>query len=132
MRHIFELVRKEIGDLMSANYSEDGTEVEIILPLTAINSTFVSVFVKKVDNMYIVHDGCWLTNGEYAVDVKTKNSAAQLAITTVCQYYEGYIDRNDGQLLLLKPVTSVELVPDRVFDMGMLILQIVNSCLIHQ
>jgi hypothetical protein len=65
MKHeeILNLVKSEISHITCLKKRNQKTE--IIMPFATITSKFVSVFVEKEGNEFIIHDNGWLFDGNY-------------------------------------------------------------------
>ena len=66
MRDIIEEIIKAFSSLWKIK--QRGDSIEIITPVTTSNDSFVSVFLTRRGDEYVVTDGGWIDAGVYNID----------------------------------------------------------------
>lgn len=129
MEEIFELIKTAYQSLWKIK--NHGNTIELITPMVTTNDMFVSVFITRRGDEYIVTDGGWLKAGMYEceIDLQTK------VYSRVFDYYYknfGILETSYNQrTFYYKKICQMELLPNLVFDMSNFISSVVSSASIQ-
>jgi hypothetical protein len=108
-----------------------GETLEIITPYATTNDRFISVFLSKQNNQFVISDGGWISEETY--DNNSKN-VAECFFKVQNHYIEQYnilSTRNkSGQLFYYKKSKSEIDIPALVFDVSAFISAIASTSLI--
>lgn len=103
-----------------------GNTLEIITPYATTNNRFVSVFLSKSGNDYIISDGGWLNSGFYEVAI----SGEPCVLKVFCHFQKSFgIEQNvnsAGVTYYYLKTTNVKDIPSKLFDLALFIQNIVS------
>ncbi len=68
---IYNDIKNAFGGLWQTK--QRGSSLEIITPYATTNNKFVSVFLSKQGNDYVISDGGWLNSGVYEVSANEED-----------------------------------------------------------
>lgn len=125
MDKIFQIVVASFQSLWKIkNY--DST-IEIITPQATINDCFVSVFITKRANDYIVTDGGWIEAGIYDCEPDHTNMIYQRLFNYYLVNNKILVTEAKGKKYYYKKISDEVFVPNLVFDMSQFIASVVNA-----
>lgn len=125
MDNVFEIIKKAYQALW--HVKDYGKTLEIVTPVATMNDMFVSVFVTKRGDDYVVTDGGWIDSGLYECEVNwTVGPFRKIGL----YYLESLsISKTEafGKIFYYKKIHSLELLPNIVFDMANFINAIISN-----
>lgn len=104
-----------------------GESLEIITPMVTTNENFVSVFVTKRGDDYIVTDGGWISAGYYECDVQSQGKSYQRLFQYYLDSYNIQQTIGHGRILYYKKVRDRILVVNSVFELSHFISSVVSG-----
>lgn len=129
MEEIYELVKTAYQSLWKIK--KHGNTIELITPMVTTNDMFISVFVTRRGDDYVVTDGGWLMAGVYECELNLQGKV----YSRVFDYYYksfGVLETSHRQrIFYYKKITRIELLPNLVFDMSNFISSVVSSACIQ-
>lgn len=98
--------------------------LEITTPFVTINSDFVTVFLTKKDNKWIVTDGGWLDEGKYGITANQKD----VAVDYFRKEYEikTTVRKSDGRIINYLEASEERMIPTIVYNLGTFVSQAVS------
>ena len=107
-----------------------GNTIEIVTPISTTNNMFVSVFLTKRGDEYVITDGGWIDSGMYECEVGLED----IYYSRLFQYYlEDYdiqcLDAK-GYIYYYKKVADARFVPNVVYDLSNFINAVVSASFI--
>lgn len=129
MEEIYELVRAAYQSLWKIK--NHGETIELITPMVTTNDMFISVFVTRRGDDYIVTDGGWLMAGLYECEF---DQQGRIYSRVFDYYYKnfGILETSYKQrTFYYKKIQRLELLPNLVFDMSNFISSVVSSACIQ-
>ena len=128
MNNIIEYIIHSYNSLWKIK--KHGNTVEVITPVATTNNFFVSVFLTKREDEYIVTDGGWIDSGIY----ECKTGFEDVYYYKLFQYYlEDYEIQqlqSKGHIYYYKKISNVKLVPNLVYDLSNFINAVVSASFI--
>ena len=107
-----------------------GSTIEVITPMVTANDNFVSVFITRRGNDYVVTDGGWIEAGMY----ECEPGALTVTFHRVFRYYTNQYNvdttETQGKKFYFKKIANLEMLPSLVFDMSNFISCVVNTAFI--
>jgi hypothetical protein len=91
----------------------DGNTFRIDSPLTTVTCSFISVFVVKQGNEYVVHDDGYLFEGQYCVEVNKSEMEAVREILEI--YLFKMTDPSLGGIRVYKKVSDLQGISTAIF-----------------
>ena len=76
LNDIFTDIKDSFSSLWKTK--QRGNSLEIITPYATTNNKFVSVFLSKQGNDYVVSDGGWLNSGEHGTFIENKKHISKM------------------------------------------------------
>ncbi|WP_448104624.1 hypothetical protein [Pedobacter panaciterrae] len=122
---IFKIVKDEFCSLWS--FKERGNSLEIITPFSTTNSKLISVFLTKRGDDFIITDGGWIMNGEYGVKVDLEDEIFLRIYDHYTHYYNVKTITNKATKYYYKSISSLQLIPSLVYDMGHFMMAIIST-----
>lgn len=121
----YENIIKSFGALWKTK--KRGDSIEIITPFATTSHSFVSVFLKKQNNEYVVSDGGWIASGLYGYIIDTDIDCFE----KVCDHYIDTYDikkviSTSGITFYYKKTDSISALASIVFDVSTFISTIVS------
>lgn len=119
-------------DIMSSfnsvwSFKERGNTLEIVTPFVTTLNSFVSVFITKRGDDYIIADGGWLNSGDYDINLEFEEHC----FTKVFYHYEAAFEvksvYNAGGTVYYKKTGDPAMIPSMVMDLGLFISTIVSA-----
>lgn len=127
MNQIFNDIVKSFSSLWQMRIV--GNSIEIVTPCATSNNYFVSLFLSKRGNEYVVSDGGWVHSGIYECEISDG-----IYFTKLLQFY---IEEDEiksvqakGTTFYYKKTTDVKLIPNLVFDLSNFVSSIVSASFI--
>lgn len=122
---IFKEIKESFCSLI--NYKIRGNTIEVITPFTTPGSKFISVFITRKNDAFVVTDGGWLMSGEYLEEDMFNGKR----LNEIYGYFESYYDlkivnQADHQYFY-KVASKPEMIPNAVHDMAQFISQILTT-----
>ena len=128
MRDIIEEIIKAFSSLWKIK--QRGDSIEIITPVTTSNDSFVSVFLTRRGDEYVVTDGGWIDAGVYNIDEESNINFNSIVNHFQASY--GILSLHArGLYYYYKKTDSPIFVPNLVFDVASFISVIVNTSLVE-
>ena len=129
METLFNIVRRDFDSLWRMKIR--GSSLEIITPFATTNDKFVSVFVSKRDDAYIVTDGGWIYEGRYDSELPLLDDI----YVRVFDYYKSEygineLTPNNYSLFYYKKTTDPNMISSLVFDLASFTNGVVSASLI--
>ena len=125
MQDIFDSIKQAYNSLWHVKVL--GESLEIITPMVATSDAFVSVFITKRGNDYVITDGGWISAGYYGCGQDFLGKAYQ-------KLFQYYIDSfnilqtvGHGRTLYYKKVREKVLVVNAVFELSHFISSVVSG-----
>lgn len=125
MKDLFESIKEVYSSLWHVKIL--GQSLEIITPMIASNEFFVSVFVTKRGNDYVVTDGGWITAGYYDFDMGIQGTAYQRLFQYYLENYSIQQTIGHGRTFYYKKVRERELVVNAIFELSHFISAVVSG-----
>ncbi|MCH4824624.1 hypothetical protein ML462_15730 [Gramella lutea] len=124
---IFQNIKNDFCSL--TNYKVRGESLEIITPFTTLNNKFVSVFVKKIKDKYVISDAGWTDLNYYDINISEDSDDI---IERVFAYYQKSFDVSTttdkaGTIHYFKFCSSPIEIPSNVYDLANFIVGAVNA-----
>ncbi|MGX5817041.1 hypothetical protein ACWKWU_02535 [Chitinophaga lutea] len=122
---IFDNVKESFCSLWT--YKHRGPTLEIITPFSTTQSKFISVFVTKRENKFVVTDGGWLFKGEYDNELDLDDPVFFKIFSHYELHYEiESLKHNDG-IFYYKATNEAGLIPNLVYDLSHFLLAIIST-----
>ena len=125
MKELFSLIRESYSSLWRVKVL--GESLEIVTPMVTTNDMFVSVFITKRGDDYVVTDGGWVSLGYYDNEVEARGHAYQ-------KLFQYYIDSYDimqlighGRTFYYKKAKEPRMVVNAVFELSNFISGVVSG-----
>ena len=125
MQTLFDSIKEAYNSLWHVKVL--GESLEIITPMITTNNAFVSVFVTKRDNSFIVTDGGWISAGFYDCELEDQSSAFKKLFQYYLENYQIQQTIGHGRILFYKRVYERPLVVNAVFELANFISSIVSG-----
>lgn len=126
MNDIFHRIKEAFGALWHMRARGERT-LEITMPIATSTDMFVTVFITKRENDYVVTDGAWICSKIYGEGQNDGHFFFQRAL----DYYKGKYDIQEvcqgDKLYYYKKIGSLELLPGIVFDLSHFISAVVSN-----
>lgn len=104
-----------------------GDTLEIITPQATLNDCFVSVFITRRGNDYVVTDGGWIEAGLYDCVPEHDNAAYQRLFRFYVKEIGVCQTEGQGRLFYYKKIADKHLIPNLVFDMSRFVTSVINA-----
>ena len=104
-----------------------GESLEIVTPMVTTNENFVSVFVTKRGEYYIVTDGGWISAGYYDCDINVLGSAYYKLFQYYLENYHIQQTEGHGRTMYYKKVREESMVVNCVFELSNFISSVVSG-----
>lgn len=125
MDKIFETIKGAYQSLWQVK--DYGKTLEIVTPVATMNDMFVSVFVTKRGNDYIVTDGGWINEGLYDCEVPWNNGVFNKIGSFFADSIQIQTTEAHGKKFYYKRIDCINLLPNIVFDMANFINLIIST-----
>ena len=107
-----------------------GSTIEIVTPIATTNNIFVSVFLTRRGNEYIVTDGAWIDSGMYETEIGFEDTYYQKLFNYYMDDYQIKATNTHGYIYYYKKITDLRLIADVVYDLSNFISVVVSSSFI--
>ena len=104
-----------------------GDSLEIVTPMVTTNECFVSVFVTKRSDYYVVTDGGWISAGYYDCDLSLMGSAYNKLFQYYLDNYNILQTVGHGRTMYYKKVREENMVVNCVFELSNFISAVVSG-----
>jgi hypothetical protein len=122
---IFDIIKSDFDSLW--NYKIFKNSIEIITPFTTNTMKFISVFITKRNDNYIVSDGGWLVNNLYDIEKNFElDKFINFTSLKKSEYSVESIEDSVNNIYYFKKCKEDNLLSSTVFDMINFILNCVN------
>lgn len=125
MQDIFEAIKETYNSLWHVKVL--GDSLEIITPMVTTSDAFVSVFVTKRGDDYVVTDGGWISAGYYGCDMDNQGKAYQKLFQYFIDNYNILQTIGHGRTMYYKKVRDKVLVVNAVFELSHFISSVVSG-----
>lgn len=125
MQDIFDTIKKAYNSLWHVKVL--GESMEIITPMVTTTDAFVSVFVTKRGDDYVITDGGWISAGYYGCDQDYLGKAYQKLFQYYIDNYSILQTVGHGRTLYYKKVREKILVVNAVFELSHFISSVVSG-----
>lgn len=125
MQSLFESIKETYNSLWQVKIL--GNSLEIVTPMVTTDDDFVSVFVTKRDDDYIVTDGGWISAGYYHRDMEDLGRAYQRLFQYYIDNYDIRQTNGHGRILYYKKVKDHFLVVNAIFELSHFISAVVSG-----
>lgn len=107
-----------------------GNTVEIITPVATTNNIFVSVFLTRRGEDFIVTDGGWIDSGVYECKTGIEDPYYQKLFLYYMDDYEIQYIEAKSYIYYYKKISNPKLVPNLVYDLSSFINAVVSASFI--
>lgn len=125
MEELFNSIRESYNSLW--HIKPLGESIEIVTPMVTTNDAFVSVFVTKRGDDYVVTDGGWISAGYYECDLELMCAAYNKLFQYYLENYNILQTVGHGRTMFYKKVREKNLVVNAVFELSNFISSIVSG-----
>lgn len=126
LQDIFLTIKREYCSLFS--FKLYPYSIEVITPVPTLSSQFVSVFITKRGDSYVVTDGGWISDRTYDFELNTDDTKIlELVASQYSEYYSVDESLQGSKKYYYKKINDKLLVPRLVFDMANFIAGVVNA-----
>lgn len=125
MQELFDSIKEVYNSLWHVKVL--GDSLEIVTPMVATNEAFVSVFITKRGDDYIVTDGGWISAGYYECDIAEQGKAYQRLFQYYVENYGILQTYGHGRILYYKKLRDKYLVVNAVFELSNFISAVVSG-----
>lgn len=123
---IIGLIKNDFGSLWQCR--KRGDTLEIVTPISTATQKFISVFVTKRDDSYVVTDGGWLINEDhYGLDDVEENSGFDAVVEHFSKAFKIASTRNNTGTFYYKKAKEDSLLSSAVYDLAQFVSSVVNS-----
>jgi hypothetical protein len=125
---IFQEIYTDIVDSFGSLWGSKvrGNTLEIITPFASTNHKFISVFLTKSNDEYIITDGGWLESNEYEVIFSKDEDAIQKILFHYSNAFNISVTKGNGLTYYYKKTNNQLLVSSLVFDVAHFISSLVS------
>lgn len=121
---IFTGIKETFGGLWHTK--ERGATLEIITPYATTNNRFVSVFLSKQNNDFIISDGGWINNGTYEVKMGDASCFLKVLYHFQNTFHIKETSSLDGTTYYYIKTSNPIDIPSKLFDLTLFIQNIVS------
>lgn len=125
MEELFNKIRESYNSLWHVKVL--GESLEIVTPMVTTNESFVSVFVTRRGDDYVITDGGWISAGYYDCELDVMSSAYNKLFQYYLENYHICQTIGHGRTLYYKKVHDRFLVVNAVFELSNFISAIVSG-----
>ena len=125
MQNLFESIKETYNSLWHVKVL--GDSLEIVTPMVTTSDSFVSVFVTKRGDDYVITDGGWISAGYYEQDGDNQGKAYQKLFQYFIDNYDIHQTIGHGRTLYYKKVRDKVLVVNAVFELSHFISAVVSG-----
>lgn len=128
MNDIIEYIIRSYNALW--NIKKHGNTWEVITPVATTNNIFVSVFLTKRGDEYIVTDGGWIDSGMYECDISFDDIYYSKLFYYYLEDYEIQHLEAKGYIYYYKKIADIRLIPNLVYDLSNFINAVISASFI--
>ena len=128
MEKLIEYIIKSYNSLWKIK--KHGNTFEIITPIATTSNIFVSVFLTRRGDDFIVTDGGWIDSGMYECEANSDDIYYFKLFQYYLEDYEIDILEHAGYHYYYKKIEKAELVPNIVYDLSSFINAVVSASFI--
>lgn len=121
---IFTDIKNAFGGLWQTK--QRGNSLEIITPYATTNNRFVSVFLSKQGNDFVISDGGWLNSGVYEVAIGEETCFLKILYHFQNSFEIKQIVNAEGLTYYYLKTTNAIDIPAKLFDLTLFIQNIVS------
>ena len=129
MNNLFDIIKSDFNSLWKIRMR--GETMEVVTPIATTSDKFVSVFIAKRGDAYVVTDGGWISEGKYDSDLPLLDEI----YGRVFEYYKSEYNVNElaanNYIYYYKKTTDIKMVSSMVFDMASFTNGVVSASLIN-
>lgn len=125
MQGLFDSIKETYNALWHVKVL--GNSLEIITPVVTTNEAFVSVFVTKRGEEYVITDGGWISEGYYECDMDLQGKAYQRLFQYYIENYGILQTIGHGRTLYYKKAKDRMLVVNAIFELSHFISAVVSG-----
>lgn len=130
METLFKIIKADFDSLWKMRIR--GTTLEIITPFATTNDKFISVFVAKRGDDYVVTDGGWIYEGKYDSELPLLDDI----YIRVFDYYKvaygvNELTPNDYSIFYYKKTNNPSMISSLVFDLASFTNGVVSASLVN-
>lgn len=125
MEDLFTLIRESYNSLWHVRVL--GESLEIVTPMVTTSDMFVSVFVTKRGDDFVVTDGGWISAGYYDCELEAMSSSFHKLFQYYFESYHILQTIGHGRTMFYKKVNDRYLVVNAVFELSNFISAIVSG-----
>ena len=129
METIFDIIRKDFDSLWKVKMR--GSTMEVTTPVATTSDKFVSVFITKRGDSYVVTDGGWISEGKYDSDLPLLNDI----YARVFEYYKSEYGVNElaanNYIYYYKKTSDISMVSSLVYDMASFTSSVISASFIN-
>jgi|SRR5690554_297490 len=121
---IYKDIKSAFGGLWQTK--ERGKSLEIITPYATTNNRFVSVFLSKQGDDFVVTDGGWLSSGVYDVSMNEELCFLKILNHFKASYDIKQLQNNDGTIYFYLKASNAIDITSKLFDLTLFIQNIAS------
>ena len=125
MEDLFNSIRKSYDSLWHIKVL--GESLEIVTPMVTTNDSFVSVFVTKRGDDYVVTDGGWISAGYYECELGELGASYSKLFQYYLENYHILQTIGHGRTMYYKKIRDKYLVVNAVFELSNFISAVVSG-----
>ena len=125
MEELFNSIKESYNSLWHIKVL--GESIEIVTPMVTTNDAFVSVFITKRGDSYVVTDGGWISAGYYECDLDALGKVYNKLLQYYLDSYQILQTIGHGRTMYYKRVQDRKLVVNAVFELSNFISAVVSG-----
>lgn len=125
MKALFNNIRESFDALWNCRMR--GESLEVITPFSTSSDMYVSVFITRRDDFYVITDGGWLDRGVYKQPQINSAIFEQISEFFCNDFCISRTYSNDGTMYIYKSTKDLQFIPNLVFDVANYISLMVNN-----
>ena len=130
MDSILNIIKHSFGQLWKCR--PRGESIEIITPMPTSTDMYVSIFITKRNDAWIVTDGGWINRGIYNCELPLEDSVySKIYSHFMDEFNISTTDSPSGILFHYKGTRDYSLIPNIVFDLANFISSVVSCACIE-
>lgn len=125
MEELFNSIRESYNSLWHVKIL--GESLEIVTPMVTTNENFVSVFITKRGDDFVVTDGGWISAGYYECDLDTLGTIYKKLLQYYIDNYGIKQTQGHGRTFYYKKEREKSMVVNAVFELSNFISAVVSG-----
>lgn len=121
---IFADIKNAFGGLWQAK--QRGNSLEIITPYATTNNKFISVFLSKQSDEFVISDGGWISTGVYEVPLNEDDCFLKILNHFQSSFDIKQLENRDGVTYYYLKTSNPVNIPSKLFDLTTFIQNIVS------